>query len=57
MAAFLYVTEGFSEAGVGGINASGIFDDGLAFGKKAGDREGHGDAVIAVARERGAFER
>ena len=32
-------------------------DDGLAFGEKAGDGEGHGDAVVAKALHGGAVER
>jgi hypothetical protein len=36
------------EAGIGRIDAVGTVDDGLAFGKKPGDGEGHRDAVITV---------
>ena len=45
------------EAGVGGIDAVGVVDDGLALGEKPGDGEGHGDAVIAVRVDLGALER
>jgi hypothetical protein len=45
------------EAGVGGIDAVGVVDDGFALGKKPGDGEGHGDAVISVRVDLRALER
>src|SRR3954470_17153042 len=49
--------EHFVEAGVGGVDAVGIGDDGVAFGEHAGDGEGHGDAVIAEALQACAVQR
>lgn len=44
-----------AESRVGSVDAFGTFDNRFALCEKASDGECHGDAVVAVAAEPGAF--